>query len=207
MDDKVKFEDSVEFGKKGEAIVYSYLKQELHNAYKNKEFNLVDVTQNCICQFAGLDFAFQKKNINSLEDLSNTILDAIEVKSHLWVNFDNHIADLAFEVYSDYDQRTVGWTTKTVGMIDKGILPFVRIFWINKDQDNHWVASIQLNKKFSQFWKTNPWHLDHRINKPSYDGNRQWRSSWSPIKVLTLQREGIPYTYFSLKNYKFNNDE
>lgn len=196
--DRIDFYDSLAFGKKGEDILKDYLMKELTIAYQNHQINFEDVTQNCICQFAGLDFAIRKKSksINSLEDLKESVLDAIEIKSHLWVNFDNHIADLAFEVFSDYDRLVVGWVEKTVDIVENNILPFVRIFWINKD--NLWVASIQLNKKFCQFWKSNPWNLDHRINKYSYAIGKKWRSSWSPIKVLTLQREGIPYTSFQI---------
>src|SRR4030042_1483928 len=167
----IKFEDSLSFGKEGEDILKYYLSQELMTAYKNNQINFEDVTQNDICQIAGLDFAIGKAPVNSFEDLNKLVLDAIEIKSHLWVNFDNHIADLAFEVFSDYDQRIGGWVDKTVDIVERNILPFVRIFWINKN--NLWVATIQLNKKFCQFWKTNPWRLDHRINKYSYSGEKK----------------------------------
>lgn len=215
----VDFYNSVQFGKVGESILKQYLNQELRNTHQDRHFNFEDLTQNRICQCAGLDFAIKKDaKITSIENLSSAIIDAVEIKSHLWVNLDIHKADLAFEVYTDYDAHKKGWVDKTLQSIEQDIIPFVRIFWINKDANNLWVASIRLTIKFIEFWKTEPWlskdsaivTLDkypkiaaepaHRINKTSTDGVSRWRSSWVPIKVLALQRCGIPFELFSLKS-------
>ena len=99
----------------------------------------------------------------------------------------NRYNDVALEVYTDNETRTLGW----VFYLIKNEVDYVIYTWHEKPKKGYIIFKA---KELQLWWEKNYKNYELRINEPSYKGGNKWQSSWCAVPIKDIPKE-IIYKY------------